>query len=148
MDNYRPITLANDLYNIWTTCIVALATDYIEARKIISPEHEGFRANRSYARAITHLSLCVEDAESHSKDIVLCRLDYKGLNEHFHSRNTVNLFGFYNSCAFPMTSPALSLISIARHPRNSSPHTATHIWWVYDAEPYRATLYLLSYSTL
>jgi len=38
LDNYRPMTLANVLYKLWTTCIVTLATDYIEARKILSPE--------------------------------------------------------------------------------------------------------------
>ena len=37
LDNYRPITLANALYKLWTTCIVILATDYIESRKILSP---------------------------------------------------------------------------------------------------------------
>ncbi len=44
LDNYHPITLANALYKLWTTCIVILATDYIESRKILSPEQEGFRA--------------------------------------------------------------------------------------------------------
>jgi hypothetical protein len=38
LDNYRPITLANALYKLWTTCIVMLATDYVESRNIISPE--------------------------------------------------------------------------------------------------------------
>ncbi len=37
LDNYRPITLANAIYKLWTTCIVILATDYIEAQKILSP---------------------------------------------------------------------------------------------------------------
>ena len=72
MDNYRPITMANALYRLWTTCVVALSTDYIEARKILSPEQEGFRADHSCSRAITHLSLCVEDAHSHKKVIVIC----------------------------------------------------------------------------
>jgi len=79
MDNYRPITLANSLYKLWTTFIVILATDYIESRKILSPEQEGFRADRSCDRAITHLGLCVEDAHSHKKDIVLCYLNFKGV---------------------------------------------------------------------
>jgi len=67
LDNYRPITLANALYKLWTTCRVILATDYIESRKILSPEQEGLRAERSCDRAITHLGLCVEDAHSHKK---------------------------------------------------------------------------------
>jgi hypothetical protein len=78
IDNYRPITLANALYKLWTTCIVILATDNIESRKILSPEQEGFRAERSCDRAITHLGICVEDAHSHKKGIVLCYLDFKG----------------------------------------------------------------------
>jgi hypothetical protein len=42
LDNYRPITLANAIYKLWTTCIVIIASDYIESRKIPSPEQEGF----------------------------------------------------------------------------------------------------------
>ena len=38
LDNYRPITVANALYKLWATCIVILATNYIESRKIMSPE--------------------------------------------------------------------------------------------------------------
>jgi hypothetical protein len=33
LDIYRPITLANVIYKLWTTCIVIFATDYIESRK-------------------------------------------------------------------------------------------------------------------
>jgi hypothetical protein len=80
LDNYRPITLANALYKLWTKCIVMLATDYVESRKILSPEQEGFRTDRSCSRAITHLGLCIEDAHPHDKDIVLCYLDFKGLS--------------------------------------------------------------------
>ncbi len=79
MDNYRPITLANAIYKLWTICIVILATDYIESRNILSPKQEGFQADISCARAVTHLSLCVEDAHTSKKDIVLCYLDFKGV---------------------------------------------------------------------
>ena len=44
LDNYRPITLANALYKLWATCIVILASDFIESHKIPSPEQEGLRA--------------------------------------------------------------------------------------------------------
>ena len=77
LDNYRPITLANTLYKLWTTCIVMLATNYVESRKILSPEQEGFHPDRSCARASTHLGLCIEDAHTYGKDIVLCYLDFK-----------------------------------------------------------------------
>ncbi len=78
MDNYRPITLTNAIYKLWTTCIVILATDCIETRKILSPKQEGFRADSSCARAVTHLGLYVEDAYTSKKNIVLCFLDFKG----------------------------------------------------------------------
>ena len=78
LDNYRRTTLANALYKLWTICVVTLATDYIESRKILTLEQEGFRADRSCNRAVTHLRLCVEDARSHKKDIALCCLDSKG----------------------------------------------------------------------
>jgi len=45
MDNYRPFTLANALYTLWTTHIVILTTDYVKSRKILSPEQEGFRTD-------------------------------------------------------------------------------------------------------
>ena len=78
MNNYRLITLANALYKLWTTCIVMQATDYVECKKIISPEQEGFRAGHSCTQAITHLGLCIEDAHAHNKNIVPCYLDLKG----------------------------------------------------------------------
>jgi hypothetical protein len=77
-DTYRPITLASVIYKLWTTCIVTIATDSVESRKIPSPEQEGFREDRSCTRAVTHLNLCVKDAHSHKKDIVLCYLDFNG----------------------------------------------------------------------
>jgi hypothetical protein len=43
-----------------------------------SPEQEGFRADRSCARATTYLSLCIEDAHTNKKNVVLCYLDFKG----------------------------------------------------------------------
>ena len=95
MGNYLPITLANALYKLWTTtCIVTLATDYIEARKILSPEHEAFRADRPCSRAITHLSLCMENAHSHKNDIVLCYLDFKEAVPFTDHRHLVRVLEF------------------------------------------------------
>jgi hypothetical protein len=94
LESYRPITLANALYKLWTTYIVALVTDYIEARKILSPEQEGFRADRSCSRATTHFSLCVEDAYSHKKDIVLYYLDFKRAVPSTDHRHVVRVLEF------------------------------------------------------
>jgi len=94
MDNDRPNTLGNTLYKLRTVCIVTLAADYTESRKILTPEQESFRADRSYARAATHLSLCVEDAHSHKKDIVLCYLDLKGAFPSTDHKHLVRLLEF------------------------------------------------------
>ena len=63
---YRPITPANAVYKLLTACIVVLATEYIESIKFLSPEQESFRADRSCARSVTDLGLCVED--DHTKN--------------------------------------------------------------------------------
>jgi hypothetical protein len=55
-----------------------MATDYVESIKVLSRKQEGFRADRSCTRAITHLGLCIEDAHTQNKGIVLCYLDFKG----------------------------------------------------------------------
>jgi hypothetical protein len=55
-----------------------MANDYVENIKILSLEQEGFRSNRSCARATTQLGFCMEDAHIRNKDIVLWYLDFKG----------------------------------------------------------------------
>jgi hypothetical protein len=50
--------------------------EYVEAHKITSPEQEGFRTGRPCSRAITHLSLCIEDAHTHDKDILIAYIDF------------------------------------------------------------------------
>ena len=71
-----------------------LSTDYIESRNILSPEQEGFRTERSCDRAITHLGLCVEDAHSHKKKIVLCFLDFKGAYPSIDHKQLVRVLEF------------------------------------------------------
>ena len=96
LENYRLITLANALYTLWTTCRVILPTEYIESCKIPSLEQEGCRADRSCDRAITHLGLCVVDAHSHKKDIVLYYLDFKGAfpsTDHKHLVRVLEFLG-------------------------------------------------------
>ncbi len=113
LDNYRPIILVNALYKLWTTCIVTLATYCSEARKILCPEQEGFRADRSCSRAITRLSLCVEDAHSHKKDIILCYLDFKAAFPSTDHRQLVRVLDFLPPSL--RNSLALSLTSTVRH---------------------------------
>jgi hypothetical protein len=99
LDSYRPITLANAIYKLWTICIVILATDYIESRKILSPKQEGFRTDRSCARAVTHLSLCVEDAHANINNVVLCYIYFKGAfpsTDHKQLVRTLEFLGLPN----------------------------------------------------
>jgi hypothetical protein len=74
LNNYRPIALAFALYKLWTSCLHILASDFVQAHKILSSEQEGFRAQRSCSRAITHLGLCIEDDHTHNKDVLLAYL--------------------------------------------------------------------------
>ena len=76
LTNYRPIALAFALYELWTSCLNILNSDIVEAHKVISPEQEGFRSQRSCSRAITHIGLCIEDAHTHDKDVLLAYLDF------------------------------------------------------------------------
>jgi hypothetical protein len=50
--------------------------DYVEAHKITSPEQQGFRAGSSCSQNIIHLSLCIEDAHTHDKDILIAYIDF------------------------------------------------------------------------
>ena len=68
--------------------------DYIESRKILIPEQEGFRTGSSCDRAIIHLGLSVEDAHSHKKDIVICYLDFKGAFPSTDHNQLVRVFEF------------------------------------------------------
>jgi hypothetical protein len=43
---------------------------------LLLPEQEGFRPSHSCSRAITHPSLCIEDAHTQNKDILLAYLDF------------------------------------------------------------------------
>jgi hypothetical protein len=136
LNNYRPITLANAIYKPLTTCIVILATDYIESRKILSPEQEGFRAERSCARAITHLRLCVEDAHYHKKDIALCYLGLKGASPSTDHKQLVRVLEFLG-----LPSDLTRLISNLYSGVTTefiTPHGYTS-QWVFDREPFRET---------
>jgi hypothetical protein len=76
LTDYRPIALAFALYKLWTSCLNILASDFVEAHKILSPDQEGFRGHRSCSIAITRLGLRIEDAHTHNKDVLLAYLDF------------------------------------------------------------------------
>jgi len=97
------MTLANVLYKLWASCLAILAMDYIEADKIISPEQEGLRPGRSCSRAITHLSLCIEDAHIHNMDILIAYLDFTKdfpSADHLQLERTLRFLGFTEDFTF------------------------------------------------
>jgi hypothetical protein len=103
LDNYRPITLANVLYKLWASCLAILGNDYIEANKIIIPEQEGFRPDRSGSRAITHLSLRIENTHTHNKDVLLVYLDFTqafSSADHLQLERTLRFLGIPEDCIF------------------------------------------------
>ena len=144
LDNYRPITLAKALYKLWTICIVILATDYIEFRKILSPEQEGFRTKRSCDRAITHLVPCVDDAPSHKKDIVLCYLDFKGA---FPSTDHKHLVWVLEFLGLPSDfTRQVSNLHSGATTKFITPQVTPHLWGI-EGEPSKGTPYLPFSST-
>jgi len=75
LTNYRSIALALAHHILWTSCLNILASDFVEAYKVLSPQQEGFKSQRSCSKAITHLDLCIEDAHTHDKYVLLAYLD-------------------------------------------------------------------------
>ncbi len=137
MDNYRPITLANAIYKLWTRCIVILATDYIESRQILSPKQEGFRADRACSRAVTHLSLCVEDAHASKKDVVLCYLDFKGAfpsTDHEYLVRTLEFLGLPSDFTL-----LVSNLYSGASAQFTTPHGHTPPRWKSEGGPSRET---------
>ena len=76
--NYRPISLANSLYKLWTGLLTEVATDYAETHLLLSDAQEGFRKGKSCARAIAHLQLAFEDAKASGMDCYTTYIDFKG----------------------------------------------------------------------
>jgi hypothetical protein len=106
LDIDRSITRANAIYKLWAMCLAVLAIDYVESRKIASPKQEGFRAGRSCSRAITHLSLYIEDTHSHVKDILLAYLDFTHASistAHTHLARTLRFLGIPEDFIFIVT---------------------------------------------
>ncbi len=61
-----------------------------------SPGKEGFRPGRSCSRAITHPSLCIEEAHTHNEDILIAYLDFTQAfpsTEHMQLKRTLRFLG-------------------------------------------------------
>ena len=128
MDSYRPITLANALYNLWAPYLAVLKMNYIEANKIICPEQEGFGPGRSSSRAITHLSRCIEDAHTHNKDILIAYLNFTQTvlsTEHLQLERTLRYLGIPEDFIFIVAN-----LYKGAHTTFENPHVKTRKFYV------------------
>jgi len=75
LSNYRPISMANCLYKIWTGLLTRALTQYVETHNLLSSTQEGFRQGKSCPRQIRNLINAIEDAQLSTKNIYLLYID-------------------------------------------------------------------------
>ena len=63
LNNYRPIALANTLYNLWTSIVHECLSIYVENNNIVSSQQEGFRQIRNTHRQLQMLQHIFSDAK-------------------------------------------------------------------------------------
>jgi hypothetical protein len=67
--NYRPIGLANTVYNIWTRMVTYVMHEYAEQHGIISGAQAGFHKNSSTHKQLHMLVIAIEDAKITAPDM-------------------------------------------------------------------------------
>lgn len=60
--NYRPISIANTIYKLWTSTVTSVLSTYAEAHNMLSSAQEGFRAHKNTGRQLRNLVQLIEDA--------------------------------------------------------------------------------------
>ena len=75
--NYRPISLANVLYKLYTACLHRGLADIAARQRIISDEQNGFMAQRDTANSLHALLSTVEDAHVSRGELFVLYLDLK-----------------------------------------------------------------------
>ena len=76
LGNYRPISLANTLYKLWTRCITTVLYTYAEQHHILSYSQAGFRRQHRTTQLLQLLTLALEDARATNQDIYLLMVDF------------------------------------------------------------------------
>jgi hypothetical protein len=69
LNNYRPIGLVNTLVKIWTKLVAQAVRDYVEEHQILSSSQAGFRPGHHTHIQTQLLTLALEDARLHRRDI-------------------------------------------------------------------------------
>jgi hypothetical protein len=76
LTNHRPIALANTIYKLFTSTIIAQLAYYGEKYQILQNSHEGFRQERCTSRQLQTL-IALEDSKLTQQDIYLFYIDFK-----------------------------------------------------------------------
>ena len=77
LGNYRPIALANIIYNLYTNTVTTLLTSYGKKHRILHLSHEGFWPQRNTSRQIQMIIAALEDARLTNQDIYLTYIDFR-----------------------------------------------------------------------
>jgi hypothetical protein len=84
LSSYRPITMANTIYKLWTAVINTCLQDFVEAHKILSDCQNGFRKRASTQQALREMAMTLQDAQQSQQDCYLMLVDLT------NAFNTVN----------------------------------------------------------
>ena len=74
--NYRPITLADTLTQLYIGLLTDCMTDYAEHHAILSTSEEGFRRAKGAARQLLMMHNLLSDAKLFGADIYVMNVDF------------------------------------------------------------------------
>jgi ribonuclease HI len=75
--NYRPITLLQASYKLYSHILCSRATEFLEARAVLSPAQYGFRAGRSTAHALFATTEAINTALKTNTELHVLYIDFK-----------------------------------------------------------------------
>ena len=96
LKNWRPVTLTNTLYKLWTAVVARLISDYAEEAGILSDTQEGFRRQKNTMRQLLRLLTAIEDSELFHKELHILYIDFEnafGSVDHDKLIETLTLLG-------------------------------------------------------
>ena len=96
--NYRPIAIHQTLFKLWTRFVTHVLQEYTEEYGILTPSQEGNRPRRGTRHALQYLTLILEDARLHRKDLFTTDIDWKSA---FNSIDHRRLFTVMEQLGFP-----------------------------------------------
>jgi hypothetical protein len=77
VNNYRPITLLNTCYKIYTAMINKRLVQVIENRKLLGNEQGGFCKHRSCSHKIGLIANVINDANAHGQELHTATIDFE-----------------------------------------------------------------------